>query len=306
MWFKTFVLLLAASISLTVSLQAYFATFLHAHDPLANTFTGYLHTAAAVASWTGIGLLLSIVVSAQSPSLQWSLKATASITSLFLLSVVASTAANYRIQTPHLSTIENIILLIVGIVLPMLFVVFASLIYFVPSLPLKSTALIPTLAVAIGLLVTWQHVAMIILPGVFKASFTIHDVFYPSVLIHDGRTLQIIVRPEELESMPSNLYMNRTNDPILIDSRFIVFELSKLKMRGSELGLVLTGPKQVDVSFDLKIVHPEHSIDISKKMIVGALRKYDDSPKATEIYERMEKQDSLRAIIQAVREVKNE
>ena len=64
--------------------------------------------------------------------------------------------------------------------------------------------------------------------------------------------------------------MNRKDDPLVIDSEFRVFEMSQLKMKESTLGLMITGPKPIQVEFEL-IARSDKSIDNAKEMITKVL-----------------------------------
>lgn len=95
---------------------------------------------------------------------------------------------------------------------------------------------------------------------------------YPCLRIIDGSVWDSIDGLKDLGQISSNRFMNRREDPIVIDSEFRVFAMSNLKMQGSELGLLITGPRQVDVEFEL-IVRHDQSADDAKAMLVDLLSK---------------------------------
>jgi hypothetical protein len=91
---------------------------------------------------------------------------------------------------------------------------------------------------------------------------------YPCLRIIDGKIWDRIDSSQGLHQISSNRFMNRREDPLVIDSKFNVFEMSQLKMRGSTLGLLITGPRQVEVEFEL-IVRRDKSIQDAKEMAIS-------------------------------------
>jgi hypothetical protein len=98
-----------------------------------------------------------------------------------------------------------------------------------------------------------------------------------SALIIDGSVWDRIDSLQDLNHLSSNRFMNRKEDPLIIDSEFSVFEMSQLKMRGSTLGLIFTGPRPIKVEFELKI-RRDRSIPDAKEMVMALL---PDNPAPT-------------------------
>jgi hypothetical protein len=100
---------------------------------------------------------------------------------------------------------------------------------------------------------------------------------YPCLRIYDGRIWERIANEAELRSTPSNYYMNRKDDPLLIDSEFRVATLSKLKMVGSELGLLVTGPRPIEIEFEIEI-RPDISAQQARGLVEKLIRKAEPGP----------------------------
>lgn len=100
---------------------------------------------------------------------------------------------------------------------------------------------------------------------------------YPCLRIYDGRIWERIANEAELRSTPSNYYMNRKDDPLLIDSDFRAATLSKLKMLGSELGLLVTGPRPIEIEFEIAI-RPDISAQQARALVEKLIRKEEPAP----------------------------
>ena len=111
----------------------------------------------------------------------------------------------------------------------------------------------PKALVAIGICLIVLLAAAVVLWFRFNSTrhWTPSDLTYPCLRVHDGRSWELISSEAELKSLGSGFYMNRQQDPLLIDSQLRVFEMSKLTMNGSELSLIVTGPRTIEVQFDL-------------------------------------------------------
>jgi hypothetical protein len=111
----------------------------------------------------------------------------------------------------------------------------------------------PKALVAVGICLIVLLVAAVLLWLRFNSrrQWTPGDLAYPCLRVHDGRSWELISSEAELKLLGSGFYMNRRQDPLLVDSQLRVFEMSKLTMNGSELSLMVTGPRTIQVQFDL-------------------------------------------------------
>jgi hypothetical protein len=100
---------------------------------------------------------------------------------------------------------------------------------------------------------------------------------YPCLRIYDGINWEQINNETDLRSTPSNYYMNRKDDPLLIDSEFRVATMSKLKLQGSELGLLLTGPRPIQVDFEL-VLRSEISIAQARSLVDDLIHRIEPMP----------------------------
>jgi len=100
---------------------------------------------------------------------------------------------------------------------------------------------------------------------------------YPCLRIYDGSIWERIDNEAELRSTPRNYDMNRKDDPLLIDSEFRVATMSKLKMKGSELGLLLTGPRPIEIEFDLEF-RPEFSVSQARSLVDQLIQQAAPTP----------------------------
>jgi hypothetical protein len=77
------------------------------------------------------------------------------------------------------------------------------------------------------------------------------ELNYPCLRIIDGTNWERIDNVEDLQHIGSDRFMNRKEDPLIIDSEFHVCEMSRLNMKSSPLSLLVTGPRRVELDFEL-------------------------------------------------------
>ena len=127
----------------------------------------------------------------------------------------------------------------------------------------------------------------------------ISDVSFPCVRLYSDHEWEGIDDATELESMPSGRYMNRRREPILIDSSFRILDMVNLKMKGSELGLLMRGPGRVPIAFDL-MPQPQQSQTRARSLLVDAMISHQ-ARTATEIDPIVPPDASLSSILSIVR-----
>lgn len=103
------------------------------------------------------------------------------------------------------------------------------------------------------------------------APVTADSLSYPCLRIIDGHSWERIDRPEDLDQINSNRFINRREDPLVVDSSFRVFEMTEFSMKASGLGLMLTGPRRVEVSYKL-ILRPDSSVEHARSMVAALLK----------------------------------
>ncbi len=132
-------------------------------------------------------------------------------------------------------------------------------------MPFKLLFLVVAVAIIVAGCLGWRWFSRV------KSTSIVPDKLnYPCLRIIDGSDWERIDSSRDLNVMPSNRFMNRKDDPLVIDSEFRVFEMSQLKMKESTLGLMITGPKPIQVEFEL-IARSDKSIDNAKEMITKVL-----------------------------------
>ena len=129
---------------------------------------------------------------------------------------------------------------------------------------------------------------------------SLSDIRFPAVLIHDGTTWKVVEGAGELETMPSQWYLNRRDDPVLIDSNFAQFILADLRMRGSELGLLISGPRPIQVSFRLTR-DTAQSPQATRAQLIECLTRYGDPALLSAEREQWVRHSSLRELLSALR-----
>ena len=100
------------------------------------------------------------------------------------------------------------------------------------------------------------------------------EIAYPCLRIHDSNTWEIIDDATQLQRMNSNLYIMRNAEPWVIDSNLRVLEMHKLSMKGSPFWLMFTGPRMVDVSFELKMSKGD-TLAAARKLVGRVLQSVD-------------------------------
>lgn len=100
------------------------------------------------------------------------------------------------------------------------------------------------------------------------------EIAYPCLRIHDSNTWEIIDDASQLQRMHSNLYIMRDAEPWVIDSNLRVLEMHKLSMKGSTFWLMFTGPRTVDVTFELKMSKGD-TLAAARKLVGRVLQSVD-------------------------------
>jgi hypothetical protein len=135
-------------------------------------------------------------------------------------------------------------------------------------MPLKIILLIVVAVVVLG------SVCVVILWGSRwrqAAPVPADSLSYPCLRIIDGHAWERIDRPGDLDQINSNRFMNRREDPLVVDSSFRVFEMTEFNMKASGLGLMFTGPRRVDVSYKL-ILRPDKTVEHAESMVAELLK----------------------------------
>jgi hypothetical protein len=100
------------------------------------------------------------------------------------------------------------------------------------------------------------------------------EIAYPCLRIHDSNAWEIIEDASQLQRMHSNFYMMRSEEPWVIDAQMRVMEMHKLSMKGSPFWLMFTGPRTLDVTFELKLSKGDTEA-AAKKLVGRVLQSVD-------------------------------
>jgi hypothetical protein len=117
--------------------------------------------------------------------------------------------------------------------------------------------------------------------------------------LYDNQAWEGIETLPELESMPSGRYMNRRSDPLLIDAQFRILEMTNLKASGSELSLLLSGPRRIHVTFELKL-QSNQSETRAKSLLLERVVN-DQAEGAAEVRNQLRSQPSLAEMLKLLR-----
>lgn len=96
------------------------------------------------------------------------------------------------------------------------------------------------------------------------------QLHYPCLRVIDGSSWERVESAAALKRIGSNRFMNRRDDPFVIDADFRVFEMWNPRMQSHPLGLLVTGPRQVDIDFEL-IVRSDKTVQDAKAMLLELL-----------------------------------
>lgn len=99
---------------------------------------------------------------------------------------------------------------------------------------------------------------------------TVEDLTYPVLVIHDGISVDVNRSRDSLLVMTTQLVISRTDDPVLIDSRWQAYTMRNLRSTKSTFGLILSaGTGSTPVAFDL-IPRPDDSgLEAARARIVA-------------------------------------
>ncbi|MCA9193361.1 MAG: hypothetical protein KDB03_16430 [Planctomycetales bacterium] len=125
----------------------------------------------------------------------------------------------------------------------------------------------------------------------------ITDLSYPCVRIFDDETWAIVHRADDLSTMYSDQYMHRASDPLVVDSNFHIYEMTQLKMKGLETSLLLTGARNIDVTFSL--AYKQSSEAEVRKLLYESLVQTDEDSNS-ELWTLFYSQTPLSEILKVV------
>lgn len=148
-----------------------------------------------------------------------------------------------------------------------------------------------------GMLVPMSAMLRDLIPGQTEVSPRANELFYPGLLMHDDVRVEIISKPEDLETMSSDWYLNRKEDPVFLDSRLNSYRLTKLSMKGSELSLMVTGPRRIGVTFELKRVSPDGTPETARERLLQCRYLSADRERDAKIREGLGWAVTMREII---------
>jgi len=242
---------------------------LHSADPLANTFKQFFHLIAINVTWALVGVLLIFAAAASSVNNRPTASQNVCMFTLYAIAIVFCVAICSMLALGRMSDRMQVLALIALAVLPIAFASIATAIYsgmIVPSCAIQLVLLgVPLL---FGGFISAPEITRVVFPSLYRPKLTVKDIFYPAIMIHDSTSWEVVANPEYLQTMSSNRFINRVNDPILIDSNFTVFQLADLSMKRNNRELLVTGPTMVEVTFNLKIDSNEKTPEHARELIL--------------------------------------
>ncbi len=259
-------------------------------DPLGNWFSRFFHMLLTLIAWGSLSLLMILTVSRFHSLGQVSGRSICIIAGCFVIAAIFSWLALMRLHDKQIVGVERNVLLLTSLLLPSVLIATALCLDWPFKVPLNW--LIAFMVTCVALLGSAQS----LIRFEPEREITTADIQLPAILIHDRQSCEIIARPEELQTMHSNRYVHREQEPILVDSSFAIYTLERLRSRRHDLWLLITGPGQIEVVFTLK-AWPDSSPADAKKLI-GACKYFRGNNLPKSFSEQTVSADSMRSIIE--------
>ena len=130
----------------------------------------------------------------------------------------------------------------------------------------------------------------------------LEEIALPCVRLTEGTGWDVLRTREDLNKISSGRYLNRKSDPILIDAKFRVFETTQVHMKQSGLGLMFSGPRQLDITFQA-YERPNCTTSHAKELLVVGMYA-DEIEEVAALRARIETLHELLEVVQAIDESK--
>ncbi|MFO0906440.1 MAG: hypothetical protein U0939_25770 [Pirellulales bacterium] len=133
---------------------------------------------------------------------------------------------------------------------------------------------------------------------------TLNDVALPCVRITEGTGWELLQERSQLSTMSSGRYLQRRGEPILIDAQLRLYETSNVTMKQSALGLMFTGPKMLDLTYDLH-ERTDRTPDDARSLLVDAISWSSDEERRL-VREEVGKMSDLSQMVARLRRERDE
>lgn len=301
MWLTLLMRLSIAVTAFAVLLNGWFSMNLHNGEQLSESILQGIHSLFSCIIWSLIAVLLLAVfvrcgVNSGMTRGNW-----IALSGCFLATAIVALAVTSRMYQRNLPAIELSALTLWATMLPSAVLVFIAVLEWKVALrPVVGVAVL-LLVIIVGLGLSWTEIIRVVAPGLYRPPLQSHDLSYPILRIHDKRTIEIVANEDALATMSSDDYMNRKADPILIDSNFTIVQQSNLKMVGSEVTLMVTGPRSIQVQFQLVTQPQSGDKEHAKGMLLQCSSFDPDMTKDGDIRSQISSAETLREVIDAIR-----
>jgi hypothetical protein len=134
-------------------------------------------------------------------------------------------------------------------------------------------------------------------PKKAEPELTADSLEYPALLIRGDSKVEMVLKPADLTSMSTNYVVNRPTDPLVADSRYLIFELRDLKLAKGSTGLLLRGQGVEPVTFRLVPYEPSGTLSDILELVLRVKYLSADPDKDAEIRRDLASAESLADMI---------
>lgn len=107
---------------------------------------------------------------------------------------------------------------------------------------------------------------------------TLDEIALPCLRLTDSTGWELLHERRQLSIMSSGRFLHRRADPLIVDARLRVFETSNATMKQSALGLMFSGPRMLDITYDLHECTDRTPNDAKRLIIEFVATSHDEDP----------------------------
>lgn len=257
-----FTTILAALLTLAVSATVFQLT---ASDAAGNGLAEALLAITMIALWGLLALVLVLTaLRHQRYELPWA-KINRNSFLLFVLGAAGQVACLAQLSGRNADGWFRLVLQLAVVVPPVAILTHIAWRAFGAPVPVRAATVGAGVVVAV---LSFSGLLGLLRPKKAASEPTVDSLELPALLIRGDSKVVVITEPTDLTSMNNNYVLNRPSDPLVVDSRFAIFELRDLRITKSSLGLLIRGQGVEPVTFRLVPYEPSGTPESVRQLVL--------------------------------------
>lgn len=254
--------ILAALLTLAVSATVF---QLRASDAAGNGLAEAFLAINMIALWVLLAIVLVLTALRQQRyQLPWT-KINVNAFLLFVLGAAGQVACLAQLTGRNADGWYRLVLQLAVVVPPVAILTHIAWRAFGAPVPVRAATLGAGVVVAV---LSFSGLLGLLRPKKAVSEVTVESLHLPALLVRGDSKVVVITEPTDLTSMNSNYVVNRPSDPLVVDSRFAIFELRDLRMVKSSLGMLVRGQGVEPVSFRLVPYEPSGTPESVRQLVL--------------------------------------